>query len=46
LLDGVKQGEPLDDGFHCDTDRGSPSEALRHVMQQAIDYLAAKDTAE
>jgi hypothetical protein len=39
LLIGVKAGEPLDDGFHCDTTGGSPAEALRSVMQQALAYL-------
>lgn len=39
LLDGVQAGEPLDAGFHCDTDGGSPAEALRDVMNQALAYL-------
>lgn len=33
LLIGVNAGEPLDSGFHCDTDGGTPAEALRDVMQ-------------
>ena len=44
LLDGVKQGHPFDHGFHCDTDGGSPAEALRDVMQQALDFIAGKET--
>jgi hypothetical protein len=40
LLDGVTAGEPYDAGFHVDTSGGSPSEALRHVMKQALDYMA------
>jgi hypothetical protein len=42
LLNGVKAGEPLDAGFHCDTNGGSPAEALRDVMQQAVEYLAKR----
>lgn len=42
LLGGVKGGEPLDVGFDCDTDGGSPAEALRDVMQQALAYLAKR----
>jgi hypothetical protein len=42
LLKGVKAGEPLDAGFHCDTLGGSPAEALRDVMLQAVDYLRSK----
>jgi len=40
LLDGVKHGHPYDGGFHCDTIGGSPSDALRHVMQEALDFMA------
>lgn len=40
LLIGVASREPFDDGFHCDTRGGSPAEALRDVMRQAIDYIA------
>jgi len=40
LLKGVKAGEPLDSGFHCDTIKGSPTEALNDVMRQAVEYLA------
>lgn len=39
LLDGVKAGEPFDAGFHCDTSGGSPAEALRDVMLQALRYI-------
>lgn len=39
LLVGVKAGEPLDVGFDCDTDGGTPAEALRNVMQQALAYM-------
>ena len=40
LVAKIKFGEPLDDGFHCDTSGGSPAEALRNVMEQAVAYLA------
>lgn len=40
LLVGVNAREPLDSGFHCDTQGGSPAEALRDVMAQAVEYLA------
>lgn len=36
LLDGIKAGDPLDSGFHADTHGGSPAEALRDVMMQAL----------
>lgn len=39
LLEGVKSGHPFDEGFHCDTQGGSPAEALRDVMRQALDFL-------
>lgn len=39
LLEGAKAGEPLDSGFHCDTRGGSPAEALREVMYQALAYI-------
>jgi hypothetical protein len=42
LLIGVKAGEPFDEGFHCDTQGGSPAEALRDVMEQALEYLKTK----
>jgi len=38
LLEGVKAGDLLDSGFGCKT-RGSPGEALRAVMQQALEFL-------
>jgi len=43
LLDGVKAGEPFDAGFHCDTQNGTPAEALRNVMQQAVEYIAERE---
>jgi hypothetical protein len=39
LLDGVEAGDRLGVGFHCDTRGGPPSEALRDVMQQALEFL-------
>jgi hypothetical protein len=42
LLDCVKAGEPFDEGFHCDTQGGSPAEALRNVMEQALEYIAMR----
>lgn len=45
LLSGSKHGNPLDSGFHCDTQGGSPAEALADVMQQALDYLATRQSA-
>lgn len=42
LLKGVKSGEPFDEGFHCDTQGGTPAEALRNVMRQAVEYLGAR----
>lgn len=44
LVAQIKHGEPLDDGFHCDTRGGSPAEALRDVMAQAVAYLATIQT--
>ena len=41
LLEGVMAATPLDAGFHCDTSGGSPAEALRDVMRQAVDFLKA-----
>jgi hypothetical protein len=37
----AKHDDPLDSGFHCDTSGGSPAEAMRDVMRQAVEYLAA-----
>lgn len=42
LLDGVRAGEPFDEGFHVDTQKGTPAEALRNVMHQALAYMANK----
>jgi hypothetical protein len=38
LLEGVKGGDTLDNGFGCDRG-GSPSEALRDMMQRALEFL-------
>jgi hypothetical protein len=38
----IVAGGPLDSGFHCDTQGGSPAEALRDVMGQALAYLEAQ----
>lgn len=39
LIDGIEAGHPFDSGFHCDTQGGSPAEALRDVMKQAVSEL-------
>ncbi len=41
LLSSLVEGEdsPIDSGFHCDTDKGTPGQALRDVMCQALDWL-------
>ncbi len=39
LLEGIDASDPFDDGFHCDTRGGSPADALRDVMQQALDHI-------
>ena len=45
LLEGANSGShPLDDGFHCDTIKGPPEEALRDVMEQALEYLGKNTT--
>ena len=44
LLSGVGVGEPFDTGFHCDTTGGSPAEALRDIMRQAVEYIQARGT--
>lgn len=38
LVANLKHGvdDPLDSGFHCDTDKGTPIDALRDVMLQAL----------
>ena len=41
LIKAVFYADPLDSGFHCDKRGGSPAEALRNVMAQAITHLAA-----
>lgn len=45
LLAGVHAGEPLDAGFHCDTNGGSPADALRNVTRQAVEYLQTRNAA-
>lgn len=39
LLEGITQGHPYDSGWHCDTRGGSPAEALRDVMRQAVKFI-------
>ncbi|MGM0584257.1 MAG: hypothetical protein ACQEUZ_06370 [Pseudomonadota bacterium] len=39
LLEGIEHGHPFDTGFHCDTRGGSPAEALRDVMRQALEFM-------
>lgn len=39
LLEHSTPRDPLDDGFHCDTVKGSPSDALLDVMAQALLFL-------
>ena len=36
LIDGIKAGDPFDSGFHVDTRGGTPADALRGVMGQAL----------
>lgn len=38
----VPAGHPFDAGFHCDTIKGSPADALRDVMAQALAAVAAR----
>jgi hypothetical protein len=40
LLDGIAAGHPFDAGFHEDTTLGKPHEALRSVMERALEFLA------
>lgn len=44
LLDGVKADHPFDDGFHADTKGGSPADALRIVMRDAVEFIEAQAT--
>lgn len=46
LLKGIETNHPFDSGFHCDTSGGSPAEALRDVMRQAVDFLARRQSSE
>lgn len=39
LLDNIEKDDLFDSGFHCDTQGGSPAEALTNVMQQALAYI-------
>lgn len=41
LVARITFDDPLDSGFHCDTSGGSPAEALRDVMRQALEYLSS-----
>ena len=34
---------PFNDGFHADTNGGSPAEALRDVMRQALKFISPKE---
>lgn len=43
LLSNAKTGGPLDAGFHCDTQGGTPAEALRDVMRQATEHLSQRN---
>jgi hypothetical protein len=45
LLDGIAAGHPFDAGFHEDTTLGKPHEALRSVMEQALEFLATSKPA-
>lgn len=36
LLNAVPAGDPFDSGFHADTSGGTPADALRNVMNQAL----------
>jgi hypothetical protein len=38
--DGHRISHPFDSGFHADTDGGSPADALRDVMAQALAFIA------
>lgn len=44
LIASIRYDDPLDSGFHCDTDRGTPADALRNVMQQALKRLSESGT--
>lgn len=39
LLIECEVGDKFDSGFHCDTNGGSPAEALRVVMDQALSFI-------
>jgi len=38
LLQHIEKGHPYDEGFHCDTNKGAPHEALLDVMRQAMEF--------
>lgn len=46
LLDGIEAGNPFDAGFHCDTHKGTPAQALRDVMQQALSAIPTTDNGK
>lgn len=35
----MREDHPFDSGFHCDTVKGTPSEAIRDVMRQAVVFI-------
>ena len=35
----LDRGHPYDHGIHIDTKGGSPAEALRHIMHEAIKFM-------
>ena len=43
LLDNMDAGHPLDSGFHADTNGGSPADALRQVMRDAVKFMEQSD---
>lgn len=45
LIDGIKAGHPYDSGFHCDTSGGTPAEALRDVLMQALEFMRDAERA-
>jgi len=44
LLEHIAVGHPYDVGFHCDTKGGSPAEALRYVMNAALNFIENEET--
>ena len=43
LLEGIEAGHPYDDGFHVDTIKGSPAEALRAVLAEAVEFMKRQE---